>query len=263
MRRSNESEYSRLPGSRNRLADWEMRASSSASSYSTDASAQSVVVPESQLIQIKYLTTQALRCKGEFELLPDQLLAAAIRASPIATICLDADHRVRLTNTLAASILDRRDSFDTDVKGFLRPINPSLKRSFDQYLGKLSESTTVQSDTPARYLLTRSPLPPLSVTGRSWKGKSGIGCAEAKWAILYLRDPSIPQLPSHDDLRAWFDFTKAEARLACAIASGKTSQDYSSERGVSLNTVKTQFQSILDKTRMHRQVDLVRLLGSL
>ena len=196
--------------------------------------------------------------------LPDQLLLAVIQDSPVATIVLDREHRVRLANRLANKILDKRDSFAVDRRRVLRIVDPFEKRSFDHFLKAVFDQPVVEgAPAPARYLLSRPPLAPVSVTAITW-GKRGNGKTKRlDCVILLLRDPTVTQLPSHEVLRTWFGFTKAEAQLANAIASGKTIHDYYSERRVTLNTVKTQFQSILDKTGVHRQVELVRLLTSL
>lgn len=59
-----------------------------------------------------------------------------------------------------------------------------------------------------------------------------------------------------------FDFTAAEARVARALIHGSTAEAYAEENGVSIATVRSQIRSVLTKTGMRRQSDLIRILGA-
>ena len=78
--------------------------------------------------------------------------------------------------------------------------------------------------------------------------------------LLSLRNLAADRGPPIDNLRSLYRLTPAEAKLACALATGKTIAQCSVDRGVSVNTTKTQLNALLGKTGLHRQVDLVRLL---
>lgn len=68
--------------------------------------------------------------------------------------------------------------------------------------------------------------------------------------------------PSADPaaLRDRFDLTEAEAALASALALGEHLTDYAERRGVRVQTVRNQLQSIFQKVGVNRQSDLVRRL---
>ncbi len=57
-----------------------------------------------------------------------------------------------------------------------------------------------------------------------------------------------------------FGLTSAEARVVEALLKGLTVSAISCERGVSINTVRSQIRSIFHKTQVNRQADLIRLL---
>ena len=57
-----------------------------------------------------------------------------------------------------------------------------------------------------------------------------------------------------------FELTHAEARLAVALAEGKTLAEAAAKFGIKTSTARKQLNQILGKTRLHRQVDLVRAL---
>lgn len=64
-------------------------------------------------------------------------------------------------------------------------------------------------------------------------------------------------------LEGLFDLTAAEAAVARELSKGKTLRDIASIRGVAMDTVRGQLKVIFEKTGMHRQVDLVRLLSGM
>lgn len=54
--------------------------------------------------------------------------------------------------------------------------------------------------------------------------------------------------------------TKAEARLAVALVNGMTATEYSALHNLSINTVYSQIKSMLAKTGVRRQAELVKLV---
>ncbi|HVY04674.1 MAG TPA: helix-turn-helix transcriptional regulator [Burkholderiales bacterium] len=225
---------------------------------------QSILIPGSPLLQIEYSPPRKANRMEQVKSMPRDLLLSAIHESPVAIIILDGNRRVCLKNVCASRILDKNELLCVDARGGLHATSPVIERRFNQFLGDvLGSARGRRSAVPGKFFLSRPNTPPVSVSASVQAIEDRTTGYDLCWMILCLRDPAVLQLPSHEDLKAWFGLTKAEAKLACAITSGQTSQDYSLERGISLNTVKTQFQSILAKTRVHRQVDLVRLLSAL
>ena len=66
-----------------------------------------------------------------------------------------------------------------------------------------------------------------------------------------------------DRVAQWFALTPAEARLAVALAAGKSLQDYAAERAVSLNAVRFLLKGIFRKTGVSSQAQLVATLARL
>lgn len=66
-----------------------------------------------------------------------------------------------------------------------------------------------------------------------------------------------------EEIAELFGLSRAEARLAAALARGKTLTEWSVERGLKITTLRTQLSSILKKLNLHRQADLVRLLAAI
>jgi DNA-binding CsgD family transcriptional regulator len=61
-------------------------------------------------------------------------------------------------------------------------------------------------------------------------------------------------------LRTAFGLTAGEADLALALAAGERLGRIAAQRGVSIETVRTQLKSIFLKTKTRRQSDLVRVV---
>ena len=71
---------------------------------------------------------------------------------------------------------------------------------------------------------------------------------------------SEKSLPDELSLRARFQLTPAEARIALGIARGKTLANIAHLHGISVQTAKTYLKSVFSKTHTHRQTELAILL---
>lgn len=69
-------------------------------------------------------------------------------------------------------------------------------------------------------------------------------------------------VPSPSMLSALFDLTPAEARLATALASGRSTQEAATEVGVAVKSARGYLERIFRKTGTNRQSQLVALLKS-
>lgn len=83
------------------------------------------------------------------------------------------------------------------------------------------------------------------------------GAAGFASLVVELRRP-----PRHATalLQERYRATPAEAALALALADGHSLRDIAEKRGVSINTLRVQLQSVFAKTGCHRQGDLMRLV---
>jgi DNA-binding CsgD family transcriptional regulator len=62
-------------------------------------------------------------------------------------------------------------------------------------------------------------------------------------------------------LQSLFSLTKAEAEVADSLRSGLNIAAIPGMRKVSVETVRSQLKSLMSKTKIRRQSDLVRLLN--
>jgi len=80
-------------------------------------------------------------------------------------------------------------------------------------------------------------------------------------AVLFVHDPAGRRSTSTEGLRALFDLTAAEARLAEALTRGLSPVDYARASGVSINTAYTHLRRLKDKTGAHRLAELIHRLN--
>jgi DNA-binding CsgD family transcriptional regulator len=79
-------------------------------------------------------------------------------------------------------------------------------------------------------------------------------------ALLFAFDPEATPSVTVDLVRRLFALSEAEAELSVALCCGKTLDDVATQRGTSINTIKSQLKSIFLKTGTKRQSELVSLL---
>ena len=77
---------------------------------------------------------------------------------------------------------------------------------------------------------------------------------------LFVTDPDNVSVPSPAVIGRLFGLTGAEARIAQALAEGRTLDDAAAHCGIAISTARTYLKSIFMKTRTGRQADLLRLI---
>ena len=193
-----------------------------------------------------------------------ELLRAVLDFVPVGIIVVDEQYRVELANRSSESVLQRREVLLVNGDGCIRAADSFVRPTFAEFLRALFQPNRDSlTEETSKFLFARRGLPLMSVTATRCPGFTVPGAVAGRRALLCLRDLSADGEPIEDNLRALYGLTPAEAQLACTLAMGKTIAEISSIRGVSVNTTKTQLNSLLGKTGLHRQVDLVRLLASL
>lgn len=80
-------------------------------------------------------------------------------------------------------------------------------------------------------------------------------------SLLVVTPINRGAVPTADVLQGLFDLTPAEARIARAIGQAQSIEDLALTTSVSRETVRSQFKSVLQKTGVSRQQDLIALLA--
>jgi DNA-binding CsgD family transcriptional regulator len=181
----------------------------------------------------------------------DQLAAAVIVA--------DSDGRVIQANRAAERVLQRGDGL-TVRDGKLGALHVFDSERFDASIAAAAAEQKTgaaigrmrirRHDGHPPYMLTVAPLgADLALYGRSL-------------ALIVFGDPD-EKTPSERELAEFFRLSPAESRLAVALLAGKKLVEIAADFGVQITTLRTQLSSILRKTGVTRQVDLIRLLSNI
>lgn len=108
-----------------------------------------------------------------------------------------------------------------------------------------------------------SPVPARLASQRTASAMSGIA---ARQAMIMLHDLAKPIAPPAALFRDLFGLSAAEAAVAVALLGGKTAEDVAHMRQVSLDTVRSQIRTVLNKSEATNLRDLERIgamLGSM
>jgi len=174
----------------------------------------------------------------------EAIAALAVRALDLALVVVDSRRRILLTNPACEEILRTKDSL--------------MRRD-----GRLA-GCVLDRDDALEGMLRRLG------SGRATVGRIGelctIGIAlgrSRRRFLLLLMDGRRPLPCPVDHVAQLFRLTPAEARLACALASGSTLMQHARSSAVALSTVRTQLRHVLRKSSLHRQSDLVRVIAAL
>jgi DNA-binding CsgD family transcriptional regulator len=180
----------------------------------------------------------------------DQLAAAVIVA--------DSDGRVIQANRAAERVLQRGDGL-TVRDGKLGALHVFDSARFEASIAAAAAEQKTgaaigrmrirRHDGHPPYMLTVAPLgADLALYGRSL-------------ALIVFGDPD-EKTSSERELAEFFRLSPAESRLAVALLAGKKLVEIAADFGVQITTLRTQLSSILRKTGVTRQVDLIRLLSN-
>ena len=95
--------------------------------------------------------------------------------------------------------------------------------------------------------------------------KAAMGAfGHASRALVLIHDPHGSAAPMDAFIVAeCFDLTPAEAQVAVQIAGGSSVEKIAERSDISLSTVRTHLQRVMEKTGVARQADLTRLLHAL
>ncbi len=187
-------------------------------------------------------------------------LTEVIDRLPVGVILLDAEGRVVLKNRSVEQILELCDGFSLD-RGRPRVDDPRENRALQTLISDISRPDGGGTEPSGVLCVTRP-------SGRRafpiWVGKLLAPAPdnrtdEAK-AILFIADPDRGQISTTLVLESLYALTPAEAELVRLLAEGCSLDQVAEQRGVTMNTVRSQLKQVFCKTDTSRQGELVHLV---
>jgi DNA-binding CsgD family transcriptional regulator len=184
----------------------------------------------------------------------------ALNAIAQGVILLDRYGLVLFTNQVAESILQAGDALY--LRGRQLVIRNSAQcRLLDELVSRCSHPVgDTPAATPSAIAINRPQARPLTAVILPCCSTNFIYFAHTPAVIILISDPDAGSLLQPRILEQLFKLTPAEARLATQVASGRTLEESAVELGISRNTAATHLRHIFEKTNVHRQSDLVRLI---
>ena len=196
-------------------------------------------------------------------------LARVLQLMPNPALLLDGKGRITFANPAAELLLQTKDGLTLDRDGGLRlaAVLPSetaaLSRALAQASAVASGSGTelggplrlTRPSGASPLLVLPVPLPPPAFA--LWE------MLEQARVLVLIVDPSAPSRATAAAIQTTFGLTAAEARVAVLIGSGLGGPEAAAMLGISPSTVKTHLKRCFEKTGVHSQVGLARILGAL
>jgi DNA-binding CsgD family transcriptional regulator len=180
---------------------------------------------------------------------------------PSGVILLDKDSRAVLSNRSADQILALEDGIRLD-HGRPRLDDAAQDRAFQQLLAEAAQLRALRGRSYGKTLSVLRPSGrrsyPLMV-GPLLAPPPGTDLREAV-AIVFIADPEGSQISTTEVLEGLYDLTPAEADLLRLLAEGRSLEEVAEQRGVTMNTARSQLKQVFAKTDTRRQGELVRLV---
>lgn len=193
---------------------------------------------------------------------PHELTSLLNRISGPALI-VDYRRRVRSANAAGEALLRSNQALKVDKSGSIKLSDSAADADLDQALATcfnpvlatppLAVSFRSARDLPPAWL---NVVPLLADDSISKGPLARFLASRERLALLIVSKPWEPPQDAAARL-VRFKITPAEARLATALMEGHSLEDYARDRGIAVPTARNQLQSLFEKTRTHRQGELI------
>jgi DNA-binding CsgD family transcriptional regulator len=187
-------------------------------------------------------------------------LLAMLDHTVVGLIAVDARGHVLATNRAADRLVAQRDGLSVDrdgVEAAKWEETASIRQAIEEVAhtsgGSASAVRAVCLSRPSGRPALEALVTPVAA------GAQGRG-SECPRALLLVSDPANQATAPPHTLARFYGLTRAEARVACILASGSSLAEASQQLGISVGTVRTHLRHLFEKTQTHRQAALVRLL---
>jgi len=219
---------------------------------------------------------RALEISRRFQgaIISRSLLPAALDCLDAAAFIIDNHAKLVVHNRAAEKLLGEKNVVFINREGQLRCFEPDDETTLDATMkAPRNAEDKLLPDAHCHRLYVRLKRPferplvalvaPL-ITGGSAHCSvfNPFGQTSRHFLILFISPTQAPRT-GEDAIMKAFGVTKAEARLAVSLLSGKTMQDHAEEFKISKNTVRTQMKSLFHKTGTRGQTELIRQLTAL
>lgn len=192
-----------------------------------------------------------------------QHLESAVNRVRCALLLCDSDARVLWANSAAQRML----TCGSELRVCADRLTTSLPQETATLRRRIAQVAREESAEAAdRYLvLGRNGSTELQVMMHPALGREMLSLnspiAHRRVLLVVSTPGEVPELPA-DLIGRVFALSPTESRVATALFSGLTINEYASATGVTIGTARFQLKQVLAKTRASRQADLIRQICS-
>lgn len=210
----------------------------------------------------------AINRQLDADLAMQRSLGASLDSIAGPALLLSAKGKPLLLNRRAeAELADPDGALTTDRSGRFtaRGRVAVLEAALDQALVQGNAAGPIEITCSSGSALTLWIIPISAPTLSSARAILNIAPSYEEPRALVLCAPSRSTSTSTSPaaIASAFDLSPAEARLAAALASGRSLTEIARDGGFSRNTLRNQLAAVFTKTGTHRQAELVALIGGL
>lgn len=183
----------------------------------------------------------------------------------IGVLVVTAQRSVVIANQEARRILEADDGLSVDANGLLAASSIAADAQIQQLLEEVSDTSEARGTSSGRTLPIgrRSGRDPYLLQLVPLRDGEGLVAQGFRGAMAFCIDPDTQTNISTQGLQLVYGLTDAETAVCRLVIDGLTNAEIADSRGVSLETVKSQVQVALKKTRAENRSQLVRLALSL
>ncbi|WP_417457680.1 helix-turn-helix transcriptional regulator [Kordiimonas sp.] len=184
-----------------------------------------------------------------------------------AVAVLNAEMRVLFANKSMDDIMNSQEFFRNSNKGILdaydqegwarvcQSVSAIIRcQERERYIVSDPVHILVDKNCKAHYRITITFLPEDTSTLFEFKSELKRKC------LLLLTKVEVPSKPPYHLLMEQFGLTRSQAKLAAALYDGTHLKMAAHQLGISYGTARAHLLRVFEKTGVHRQVELVRLL---
>lgn len=191
-------------------------------------------------------------------------LGEALARLEQSVLLVDGEGRVVFASASAETLLRSSGALRTE-RGRLSASRAVETRALQRLIAEASCTSLGGGVSPGGTLALPQPSDdtPLAVVVAPLRDLRPLLGAARPTAIVLAGAPSAAPTASAPTLRALYGLTPAEAAVAAAIGGGRPLAAAAADLGISPLTARTHLKRVFDKTGVHRQVELVRLIARL
>ncbi len=191
----------------------------------------------------------------------NQIYADAMDRLAVGGIVLDEGGKLVAMNSIAQSLLERRDGIVV-MNGSIRAVSTQEDKALQKLIKFALETEPGNGDrlTQALSISRPSGARDLGIVVNPIRLSARVGDRWGHGAAIFIRDAEIGVKTDPAVLRQLFGFTQAEASLAMQLAKGDSLEQAAAEQSIRYNTARAHLRSMFEKTGVTRQAELVRIL---